>query len=235
MGRVPRWRMGDGVYHVFNRGINSAWILSTAEDRDFFCKLIFEQKKNFKVNIYHYAVMSNHFHLAAETLDIKTLSAYIGRISALYSKYWHKSKGGGNGTIWQGRFKSLIVQKELYLNRLGRYIERNPVVAKIEGVEAPEDYKWSSASAYVSDRSDLLVNPSRHPYRHNWGKSEEECRKNYRKYIEDLDDDEGKEIFTEGGSLGDEKFKAGIKLVAGRLASRKRGRPRKCNNFNITS
>jgi hypothetical protein len=51
MGRVPRWRMEKGVkgvYYVFNRGINSAWILSSAKERDFFCGLLFEQRRYFK-------------------------------------------------------------------------------------------------------------------------------------------------------------------------------------------
>ena len=183
MGRVPRWRMGKGVYHVFNRGINSAWILSRAEERDYFCRLLSEQKRHFKIEIYHYVVMSNHFHLAVETLDTKTLSAYIGRVSALYSRYWHKTKNAGNGTVWQGRFRSIIVQKELYLNRLARYIERNPVTADIEGVENPSDYQWSSAVAYTSDKADELTATTRHPHRVNWGDTEEECRRNYRNYI----------------------------------------------------
>ena len=232
MGRVPRWRMGKGFYHVLNRGINSAWILSSPEERDYFCKLLFEQRKNFKIEIYHYVVMSNHFHLALETLDTKTLSAYIGKVSSLYSRYWHRTQKAGRGTIWQGRFQSIIVQKELYLNRLGRYIERNPVVAGIEEIEKPEDYKWSSAAAYVSAKVDNLIEPSRHPYRLNWGNSEEECRKNYGKYIGASQDDAEKDIFMqEGGCIGDDEFKAGIKQVTGRASSRKRGRPRKekCN------
>jgi len=73
---------------VYNRGINSSWILSSREERDYFCRLLFEQQAHFKLEIYHCAVMSNHFHLAIETLDSKVLSAYIGRVSALYSKYW---------------------------------------------------------------------------------------------------------------------------------------------------
>jgi putative transposase len=225
MGRVPRWRMGKGVYHVFNRGINSAWILSTPEERDFFCKLLFDQKKHFKIEIYHYAVMSNHFHLAIETLDTKTLSAYIGRVSALYSRYWHRTKKAGNGTVWQGRFKSLIVQKELYLNRLGRYIERNPVVAEIEGIENPEDYQWSSATSYVSEKTDKLIVPSRHPYRLNWGDNEQECRTNYKAYIGSSQDDDERNVFTEGSRcLGDEEFQSALKLVSGRLTARKKGR-----------
>lgn len=224
MGRVPRWRMGKGVYHVFNRGINSAWILSTPEERDYFCKLLSDQRKYFKVEIYHYVVMSNHFHLAIETLETKTLSAYIGRVSALYSKYWHRTKKAGNGTVWQGRFKSIIVQKELYLNRLGRYIERNPITADIEGITNPSDYKWSSATAYISDKADELIAPLRHP-RHNWGNSEEECRRQYRAYISNNQDDEERDIFTKGGNyLGDEEFKSNLKLVSGRFTSRKRGK-----------
>jgi len=225
MGRVPRWRMGRGVYHVFNCGINSAWILSNAEDRDCFCSLLSEQKKHFNVDIYHYAVMSNHFHLAVETLDTRTLSAYIGRVCALYSRYWHKRRGGGNGTVWQGRFRSIIVQKELYLNRLGRYIERNPVTAAIEGVAVPTDYQWSSASAYVLGRVDSLISPPRHPYRRNWGETEKQCRRNYLAYISSSEDDGEKDIFTSSGSwLGDEKFRQGLQLVSGRLTARKKGR-----------
>ena len=225
MGRVPRWRMGKGVYHVFNRGINSSWIISGPEDRDYFCDLLVAQKKHFKIEIYHYVVMSNHFHLALETLDTKTLSAYIGRVSALYSRYWHKSKQAGNGTVWQGRFKSIIVQKELYLNRLGRYIERNPVLAGIKGITDPGDYQWSSAGAYVSEKADKLVTPSRHPYRLNWGKDEKECRQKYRHYINDSQDDEERKIFSSGGAvLGDEEFQAHLQLVSGRLTARKRGK-----------
>jgi putative transposase len=217
--------MGKGVYHVFNRGINDARILSSAKERDFFRNLLFEQKRHFKVEIYHYVVMSNHFHLAVETLDTKTLSAYIGRVSALYSRYWHKKKGGGNGTVWQGRFKSIIVQKELYLNRLGRYIERNPLRANIEGIETPTDYAWSSAVAYASDKADRLIAPARHPYRENWGKTEKQCRINYMAYINNSEDDDQKDMFTSAGAcLGDDKFKSSIQLVSGRLMSRKRGR-----------
>ena len=228
MGRIPRWRLGKGVYHVFNRGVNSAWILSRPGDRDFFCHLLSEQKKHFNMEIYHYAVMSSHFHLALEALDTLTLSAYVGRVSALYSRHCHKENGGGNGSVWQGRFKSIVVQKELYLNRLGRYIERNPVAAGVEGVASPADYKWSSAGAYVSDRIDSIVAVDRHPYRKNWGDSEMECRKNYLAYINNGDDDGEKAIFTSsaGAWLGDENFRQNLEIVSGRLSSRKRGRRR---------
>ncbi len=71
MGRVPRWRLGDGIYHVLNRGLNNSWILSQEQDRDYFTKLLDVQRRNFKLNVYHYVVMSNHFHIAVEVLDMK--------------------------------------------------------------------------------------------------------------------------------------------------------------------
>ncbi|MCX6984756.1 MAG: transposase [Lentisphaerae bacterium] len=76
MGRVPRWRMGRGVYHVINRGLNNSWILETAEDRSYFVSLFARIKEGCRINIYHWTVMSNHFHLAAEVMETEELSYY---------------------------------------------------------------------------------------------------------------------------------------------------------------
>lgn len=65
--------------------------------------------------------MSNHFHLAVESLKINELSSYVGKICELYSRHFHKRRGGC-GTLWQGRYKSTVVQKEGYLIRLGRFL-----------------------------------------------------------------------------------------------------------------
>ena len=70
-----------------------------------------------------------------------------------------------------------------------------------------------------------MIDPLRHPYRFNWGKDEDECRRNYGEQIGSCQDDDERNIFTEGGSwLGDEQFKAGLQSVSGRLTARKRGR-----------
>ena len=97
MGRVPRWRLGHGVYHIINRGINNTWILETEDDRNTFLELLVKQKTGKKISIYHWAIMSNHFHLAAESLNVKELSNYLSKVSSLYSRYWHRRHGTGRG------------------------------------------------------------------------------------------------------------------------------------------
>ena len=127
--------------------------------------------------------MSNHFHLAIEALKTRELSAYIGTVRSLYSRYWHRNNGGGRGTIWQGRYKSIPVQKEGYMVRLGRYIERNPVAAGIDGVKYPWDYNWSSAKTYVEGTEDPLVTVGHHPSWNHLGRDDEERREAYAAYV----------------------------------------------------
>lgn len=152
MGRIPRWRMGRGVFHVFNRGLNNSWILSRQKDRNVFLALLDDHRADFKLNIYHYVIMSNHFHLAIEALDMKELSAYIGTVCSLYSRYWHRQNGNGLGPIWQGRYKSIAVQKDNYMIKLGRYIERNPIAAHVKNIVEADEYLWSSAATYVKGK-----------------------------------------------------------------------------------
>lgn len=148
MGRISRSRMSAGVYHVFNRGLNNSWILGTPEERDCFYELLCRKAEKHKLNLYHYCIMSNHFHLAVEVLDIAVLSSFVSGICSQYSKTWHRQRKNGNGTIWQGRYKCIIVQKELYLNQLGRYIEQNPLRAGM--VEAAEDYRKRPVTSMLS-------------------------------------------------------------------------------------
>jgi putative transposase len=218
--------MGRGVYHVLNRGLNNSWILETAEDRDYFTSLLARIKGGCRINIYHWVVMSNHFHLAAEVMEINDLSYYIGKVSSLYSQYWHKKHGGGRGPIWQGRYRSIAVQKQDYLMRLGRYIERNPLASGVEGVNTPENYEWSSAGAYISGKEDPLVEIDLHPYWNSFGTDQSSRRDFYRNYL-GIKDDEACGLF--GGSnkiVGDEKFSSNIKILSDRQSFRNKGKPK---------
>lgn len=232
MGRIPRWRLGQGVYHVLNRGINNVWIFSADEERDYFIELLVKVGASCKINVYHWVVMNNHFHLALEVMDVSELSYYVGKVSSLYSQYWHGKHGCGRGPIWQGRFKSIPVQKDGYLMRLGRYIERNPVVTGIKGVILPSDYKWSSAAAYVLGTSDPLVNVESHPYWALLGEDEKLRRKHYKKLLMEKDD-EASELFAgRYVAVGGENFVSNIKLVRGRPSIRNKGR-RLSNSNNL--
>ena len=111
MGRIPRRRLGGGVFHVVNRGINRSWIMEQAEDRKFFLELLVKEKKKYSMNIYHWCVMSNHFHLAIEALKVSDLSRCIGKVCELYSRYFHR-KHGGCGTFGKAGTKVVLFRKK---------------------------------------------------------------------------------------------------------------------------
>ena len=224
MGRIPRRRLGGGVFHVVNRGINKTWIINDPEDKKVFIELLARERKKYSMDIYHWCVMSNHFHLAVEALKVSELSAYVGKVCELYSRYFHR-RHGGCGTVWQGRYKSCVVQKEGYLLRLGRYIERNPVRAELE--QAPWDYEWSSSRAYAKGGRDILVSPERHPAWNQFGGNDGDRRLKYRQILNN-----GKEAASEESMfvnlssrvVGDEDFSRSLRNSLGRLISRKPGR-----------
>ncbi len=227
MGRVPRWRLGLGVYHIINRGINNSWVLESEDERKKFLELLVRQKLKLKITVYHWVIMSNHFHLAVEALDMRELSYYLGKVCSLYSHYWHKKHINGKGTIWQGRFRSIVVQKDNCLMRLGRYIERNPVAANVEGINSPSEYKWSSASTYVNGKEDPLVEVGRHPYWISWGGNDRERQDFYAQFIDKTPADDAKLFSSTNTIIGDKEFVANIKIESGRPGARQRGRPRK--------
>lgn len=231
MGRISRLKAGRGVYHIYNRALNSTWILASPEERDRFLKILSYHIKRYPILVYHYCIMSDHFHLVLDG-DIHDISNFIAGCSSTYSKSWHFYHGG-NGPLWQGRFKSILVQKELYLNRLGRYVEQNPLRAGMDSLVKAEDYKWSSAAAYVSGTPDFLVEPEKHPYRLNWGTSSGECGKNYAEYLKLPDPDDSPLFRGIASCLGDEKFKASQAFSNGRIYIRS-GRP-SGTNINISN
>ena len=94
-----------------------------------------------------------------------------------YSR-WYRYKTNYIGHLWQGRYKSPLIQKESYFLECGRYIERNPVRAGV--VKRAEDYVWSSYRHYAFGETDYLVNDD--PYYVGLGLKEEERRKFYRKF-----------------------------------------------------
>ena len=171
--------------------------------------------------------MSNHFHLAIETVKIDELSRFVGKVCELYSRYWRKTYGGA-GTLWQGRFKSMAVQKTGYLNKLGRYIERNPVAAEL--CDYSWNYPWSSACAYVRGKDDDLVNVNKLPLYTAMGNTREKRCLQYKNFLlsePELWEDEAALFWSSVPVVGDDIFVSQAILKYGRMNSRRVGRPRK--------
>jgi len=143
-----------------------------------------------------------------------------------YVYYYHKEHNSA-GHLWQGRFKSQPVQKELYLLSCGRYIERNPVKAGL--VVQPENYSYSSAKFYIEGKDDGITTED--PLFSTFGNSAQERRKTYKEILERFDSEQDKEDEKAFESLmsayGSAEFIKRLVIEKGLYLPNRAGRPRK--------
>ena len=144
MARLPRIDLA-GFHHVANRGVEKRQVFVDNEDYDRFLTLLCQKCAKFDVNVHSYCLMSNHYHLLVETQE-ENLSKFMRAVNAQYAAYFNR-KYKRVGHLWQGRFKSWFVTDEAYLYTLIKYIEFNPVKAKM--VHELSQYEHSSYSTFV--------------------------------------------------------------------------------------
>ena len=123
------------------------------EDREFFLQLLEEKAKKYSMEVWAYCLMDNHVHLVVVPRQEETLALAIGETHKEYTRRIN-FRENWRGYLWEGRFKSFIVD-EKYLYSAIRYVERNPVRAKM--VSKAEDYEWSSARLHVIKRLNNLL------------------------------------------------------------------------------
>jgi len=119
-----------------------------------FLGLVARYQRQFHFRLYHYCLMTNHFHLLLQLDQPAQLSRLMAGLLRAYSHHCHR-RHGFIGHLWQGRFKSPAVQCADYLLSCGRYIERNPPDVGL--VDKPWQYRWSSARAYALKHADSLL------------------------------------------------------------------------------
>ncbi len=154
MPRAPRICFPGAVFHIIQRGNNQQKVFLDEQDFWHYLKLLLEAKKHFGMIVYGYALMPNHIHLVVEIPNENSISEVIKYVSSSYAMYFNKRYERA-GHLFQGRFKSILVEKDTYLLELSRYLHLNPVKAGI--TKRPEDYKWSSYPIYLGKHRDLLV------------------------------------------------------------------------------
>jgi REP element-mobilizing transposase RayT len=147
MARQLRIEYQGAFYHVISRGERSENIFNGDSDRLKFLEKIGEAVVKFNLKIHCYALMANHYHLLLETPEAN-LSRAMHYLNTSYSN-WFKLKHQIVGSIFQGRYKSILVEKEAYIHRLSIYIHLNPIRAGIAPI--PEEYKWSSFNNYMGN------------------------------------------------------------------------------------
>src|SRR5438046_8114769 len=142
MPRRPRKPADGQVYHVLNRGNCRTDLFH--KDGDFldFLKLLEEGRQQFKMRILGYCLMHNHWHLVLWPRRGPELSRFVAWISSTHVRRWREHRGSvGQGHLYQGRFKSFIVQSDEHLLTLLRYVEANPLRGGL--VRFAQDWRWS--------------------------------------------------------------------------------------------
>ena len=127
-----------GYHHILNRGVERRVIFDTTQDKDKFLEILCEVSEHYGFTIHAYVLMSNHYHLLLEN-SRENLSAGMRQINASYAQYYNK-KYKRVGHLWQGRFKSWYVFDDNYLFVLFKYLEFNPLVARVSKKVGEYDY-----------------------------------------------------------------------------------------------
>lgn len=159
MPRKPRALVDDGYYHVVTRGIDKRRLFSYSQDYECFLEVVRKYLLQFKVSIIHYCLMPNHIHLLIQANKASDLPKFMQAILQVYASYFRK-KYQSIGFVFQNRYKSCRIDKDSYLLDCARYIERNPLRAKI--VDNLFTYPWSSFLFYAKGLpNDIIgkVNP----------------------------------------------------------------------------
>lgn len=136
----------DTIYHVYNRGNKKDRIFYDYEDYNYFLKALFKYSEELNFVLFCYCLMDNHFHFCCKQKSEKSLTMLMQRLNTSYAMYFNK-KYKQVGDIFQGRYKSKIVNSDNYLAYLSMYIHANPIK---KGVIALQEYPFSSYSEYYN-------------------------------------------------------------------------------------
>jgi len=157
MPRTKRLIPTDLPIHIMSRGNNKQIIFKNDSDKLCYYSLLLNLKNENMVDIMHYCIMNNHIHLLVVPNSQSRLARFMKQVNLSYYNYF-KTRNEYSGHLWQGRFKSNIIDTDSYLLQCGKYIELNPVRAGI--VKLPQDYKFSSYEYYASGSNDKLITNS---------------------------------------------------------------------------
>jgi len=156
MARLPRLTLPGHLHHVIQRGNNRQPIFVTTADRQYLLALLADNATKFKVAVHAYVLMDNHFHLLVTPETADGLPQLMQAVGRRYVRYFNDSQQR-SGTLWEGRYRSTLIQAERYLLACMAYIDLNPVRAG--WVQAARDYPWSSYGHYVGLHTDRLITP----------------------------------------------------------------------------
>ena len=179
MPRTSRVLLPNHPHHIIQRGHNRQVVFSESQEFQYYLSTLREFKSVYDIKVYAYCLMTNHVHLVVEpSAEVAALPKLMKRLAGRQTRYVNRRESR-SGTLWEGRYKSSPIQTEAYLLACCRYVELNPVRARM--VSYPENYRWSS---YSERNGDLIPNwLDDHPCYLSLGKTQGERWNRYKRFV----------------------------------------------------
>ena len=232
MARLPRVCLPGIPLHLIQRGNNRQACFASSEDFAAYASWLQEYAAKYRVGVHAWVFMTNHVHLLVTPSTTEGVSKMMQSLGQRYVRYFNYAYRR-SGTLWEGRYKSCVVDARSYLLSCQRYIELNPVRANM--VESPADYTWSSYQAHGLGKDVALHTP--HPeylqLGHDAPAREDAYRALFKPHLDFDDDAKIREATAKGLAVGSERFKQEIERLSGlRVTERRRGpKPKKTEFF----
>ncbi|MCC5796665.1 MAG: transposase [Methylophaga sp.] len=205
MARLPRLVLPDQPLHIMHRGNNRQNIFENEEDMTRILNDIGEALHKADCQLHAYVIMTNHLHLLLTPKNKQELAVFMQSMANRYVRYFNANRQR-TGTIWEGRFKSCLIDSDNYLFTLYKYIEMNPV--KAEMVKDIKEYRWSSYHHNGLGEVDPLI--TEHPLYLNLAGTREERVTRYKSMMDKIALGKENQKITDatirGEALGNENF-----------------------------
>jgi putative transposase len=227
MARLPRLTLSGYPHHVILRGNNRQGIFLSVADREFMLSVLAEEAKQHGVEVHAYVLMSNHIHLLLTPQRDQALPRMMQALGRRYVRHFNL-RHGRTGTLWEGRYRSSLIQTERHLLACMVYLDLNPVRAGL--VADPAEHPWSSHGHYTGARVDKTLTP--HAMYWQLGNTPFDREAAYTDLVRAGLSANQVGALTQatlsGWALGDEGFKRGLQsLTERRVSPGRAGRPLK--------
>ena len=226
MARTARLILPGYPHHIYHQGNNYQAVFLDDEDRAFYLERLRDGAREYQVDIHAYALLERCLYLLATPADATGLARMMQWMGRCYVPYVNR-KYHRSGTLWEGRFRTSIVETDQYLMRCSRFIEMRPVMAGL--VENPHEYRWSSYQHHVGLHASSLVRD--HVLYWNLGNTPFDRESAYLAFVREFSQDEDtvfERAVTKGWPLGSKPFIQQLEALTGHpFRMGRRGRPTK--------
>ncbi|QHI98210.1 transposase [Xylophilus rhododendri] len=155
MARLPRLTVPGQVHHLILRGNNGQAVFHDDQDRERLLQLLQDHAREFAIAVHGYVLMDNHLQLLLTPVDDR-LPRYMQAVGRRYVRYFN-DRHGRSGTLWEGRYRSTVIDAQAYLLHAMALLDLKPVAAGL--APQPEAWPWSSHRHYIGRLTDRLVTP----------------------------------------------------------------------------